>query len=391
MMRYRLLDLLRCIECGGTLACVPHKKSTRVHLDGFPLKTTNQLICKHICGFNLFETDNVNASPHSKCQACYRIEIEEGFLTCQDCGRRYPITAGIPRMLPSAFDTTLREEQSPDPEDSEPLLARKRTQQSFGFEWTAFGDMRQEWEENFWIYLRPLEPEFFRGKIGLDAGCGMGRHLYHATRLDAEMVGLDVSDAVESAYRNTQAFPMAHVVQGDIYHLPFHPSSFDFVYSLGVLHHLPDPEQGFRSLLQMVKPDSTVVVYVYKDFREESLLKYALLQAISQVREITTRMPHRVLYWLCFFGAPLVYLLFVAPSRFLAKFTPTQRLSTRLPFRAYSRYPVRVLHNDLFDRFSAPIENRYTKQEITAWFKRAGLEITYVADRGGWVVFGKTR
>ncbi len=49
-----------------------------------------------------------------------------------------------------------------------------------------------------------------------------------------------------------------HVVQGDLLRPPFptavEDGGFDIVYSIGVLHHLPDPLAGFRSLLRFVRP-----------------------------------------------------------------------------------------------------------------------------------------
>jgi len=84
------------------------------------------------------------------------------------------------------------------------VQAKKRTLSSFSFQWNVFSEMYEVWEENFLDYVHPLQPDFFDGKLGLDAGCGFGRHLYYAAKFGAEMVGLDLSEAVESAYNNTK-------------------------------------------------------------------------------------------------------------------------------------------------------------------------------------------
>jgi len=118
-------------------------------------------------------------------------------------------------------------------------------------------------EENFQDYVYPLTPEFFAGKLGLDAGCGFGRHLHYATRYGAEVVGLDLSEAVLAAYRNNRESSRAHVVQGDIYRPPFARGTFDFIYSIGVLHHLPDPQGGFCALAPYIKPEGTLFAWIY--------------------------------------------------------------------------------------------------------------------------------
>ena len=68
------------------------------------------------------------------------------------------------------------------------------------------------------------------------------------------MVGVDISEAIESTRVNTQGMPNVHLVQADVYHLPFRPGVFDFAYSIGVLHHLPEPEKAFQCVVPLVKP-----------------------------------------------------------------------------------------------------------------------------------------
>src|SRR5208337_3717658 len=69
--------------------------------------------------------------------------------------------------------------------------------------------------------------------------CGMGRFADVATRWGAHVVGIDLSLAAEVAARNL-AGRKATILQADVFHLPFVPESFDFIYSIGVLHHTPD-------------------------------------------------------------------------------------------------------------------------------------------------------
>ena len=77
----------------------------------------------------------------------------------------------------------------------------------------------------------------------------MGRHAVIASQFGAKaVIGLDLGDAVDAAFQNTRHLPGVSIVQGDIYFPPLKDGAFDAAYSLGVLHHLPDPGRGFRAL-----------------------------------------------------------------------------------------------------------------------------------------------
>lgn len=267
--------------------------------------------------------------------------------------------------------------------------ARKAaTAESFGYEWSRFSEMREEWERNFLEYLAPHGPEFFRGKRVLDGGCGSGRHALQAARFGAEVVAVDLGPAVDVALRNTSEFGTVQVIQSDLYQLPFAPESFDFVDSLGVLHHLPDPEVAFRNLLRYLKPGGEVQIYLYWK-PEGQPLKAALLSAASAARRVTTRIPHRLLQALSYPAAWAAFAGDVWPYRVIRRVPGLRGLAEKVPMRQYSDYHFGVCVNDQFDRFSAPIENRYTRAEVEGWLARAGLEDIRVFSNSGWVGSGR--
>jgi hypothetical protein len=75
------------------------------------------------------------------------------------------------------------------------------------------------------------------------------------------------------------------------------------------------------------------------------------------------------------------------------------RLASRLgvqghsswPLFVYTRYPFRVLYNDQFDRFSAPLEKRYDPEDVTALLRAAGLAEVRVWSSFGWMAEGVRR
>jgi SAM-dependent methyltransferase/uncharacterized protein YbaR (Trm112 family) len=329
-------------------------------------------------------------------------DIAEGVLRCRTCRAAYPVIDHIPRMLPDDLAGEMRAlnrafflrhpgllpQAGPAGRVSESAHALRRTFRSFSFQWNTFGDMYGFWEENFLDYVQPLTAEFFPGKLGLDAGCGFGRHLHWATRYGAEMVGLDLSEAVLAASRNNRS-PRTHVVQGDIYRPPFAPGTFDLVYSIGVLHHLPDPEGAFRSLVPYVKPGGALLAWIYGP-------RGGVSEAMTRLlRRFTTRMDYRLLYALCVAIAAGLRVLSHYPYRALSSLSPLAGLARMLPLHDHHRYPFKVVVADAFDRLSVPLVRYYTDDDLRGWLQAAGLVdgqlLRRFRNNESWRVFGRVR
>jgi SAM-dependent methyltransferase len=130
---------------------------------------------------------------------------------------------------------------------------------------------------SFSVGLLPVNREFFKDKVVLEGGCGKGRHTQLAAQFGArDVIGVDLSDAVETAFAATRHLPNAHIVQTDIFNLPF-ARAFDYAFSVGVLHHLPDPRGGFKSLVSKVKPGGHMSAWILR--RREQRVDHALRES----------------------------------------------------------------------------------------------------------------
>src|SRR5215813_3850930 len=304
-------------------------------------------------------------------------------LECRKCDERFPVVNEIPRLLL----TPMREALAGQGPASDSDERQVKTAQSFGYEWTRFPEMYAEWEQSFLNYMYPHGPDFFRGKKVLDAGCGNGRFAHYAARYGAEVWAIDLGPAVEIAKRNTAEIGNVQVVQADLHQPPFALESFDFIYSIGVLHHLPDPEPAFQNLLRYLKPEGEIQIYLYWH-PEGQPIKRALLSMVAATRQVTTRLPLRAVYALAFPAAVAAFTFFVWPYRAL-KAVGLKSIAEKLPMKQYASFPFRVCVNDQLDRFSAPIENRYTRQDVNDWLSRARLEKPKVNPAYGWVGTGR--
>ena len=341
------------------------------------------------------------------CQAGFEAErfagdgedIVDGVLRCQ-CSRAVPIVRGIPRFLDDWdeqfpwFRAQYGERMAQLQADGSVMTndvfqtSQRRTRQSFGYQWKAFGRMVCDFRENFLNYVYPLAPEDFAGRLGLDVGCGFGRHLANAAALGAEMVGVDFSQAIDVAAANTKQLPNVHWIQADLYRLPLCPGTFDIVYSIGVLHHLPDPYRGFQAILPMAKPGGRIAVWLYSTSRQ---VTNAMLES---VRGITRRLPLPVLWALSYTAAIVDWGCFILPYR-LARCVPGLRgVVERLVLpriKIYAAYPFQVAAADWFDRLSAPIRHYYSREDVESWLREAGLVRIHVSPTGlyGWRGLGE--
>lgn len=263
---------------------------------------------------------------------------------------------------------------------------KERTRRSFGYQWTVFGQMSDQFREDFLNYIYPISPDFFTGKRGLDAGCGFGRHLYHAAQFGASMVGLDFSQAITRAREITVGLERVRLIQGDLLQPPFRLASFNFVYSIGVLHHLPDPEAGFRALLPLLRPGGAVFIWVYSKSR------VATNTILEGVRRLTCRLPLAMTRALSLAGALVEWCGFIVPYRVARQlFSAGVDRFILVRVKLYARYPFQVVYTDWFDRLSAPVRHYFDEGDLMSWAARAGLVNVRISPTGlyGWRLYGE--
>jgi SAM-dependent methyltransferase len=297
------------------------------------------------------------------CRAAYPDPGSDGTLACTACGTSITIANGIPRFVTETADDLSR-----------------RTQESFGYEWNEFDDWSASGSTNFADYFDGVDLAALKSATVLDAGCGMGRHARQIAPICGRIVAVDFSRAIEAAARNLQGLENVQCVQADLRALPLADGQFDFVYSLGVLHHLDDTQGVLRHLVEKAKPGGRVRIYLY--WKRHGVAG-VLLGAVTLMRRFTTRMPMRPLKgfsWLVSVGLAGAV---VWPYRLLGRLG--LQPGPQWPLSVYAKYPFEVLYNDQFDRLSAPLEKRYDAGDVRTLLERAGLTDIRVFDRYGWI------
>ncbi len=274
-------------------------------------------------------------------------EIERGNLLCTICKKVFPILHGVPRFVES--DAYAK---------------------SFSYQWNLHRKTQidslaghDESRKAFALKTGFAESDM-KGKLVLDVGCGAGRYMEIAADWGAEVIGVDLSYAVDAAYRNMGRRKGIHVVQADVINLPFRADTFDAIYSVGVLHHTANTRDAFLRLPPLLKPAGVIAVWVYSWAGEYS-------EFLDRLRCITIHLPKPLLYGLCWTGVPILHAMGRLPLLW--------RIVRRIPTSDQGR-GLRWDVLDTFDLYSPRFQWKHTASEVRDWFQKANLdEVTELA------------
>jgi SAM-dependent methyltransferase len=273
-------------------------------------------------------------------------EIMTGALTCALCRTVYPVLRGVPRFV-----------------DGSAYAA------SFGRQWTWFSRVqldsmtrRDESERTFEATTGWSDDDCF-GRLVLDAGVGAGRFAEVVAKKGGEVIGVDLSSAIDAAFGNIGRRPGVHLVQADLFAMPFRDGTFDRAYSIGVLHHTPDPAAAFARVARTVKTGGDLAVYVYARYGPGHRMS-------DRIRTVTTRLPHSVMLAVAALAIPGYY-LYRAPV--LGK-----ALDLVCPISKHPDWRWRWL--DTFDWYTPRFQHKYLYPEVYRWFRDNGLRDVQIFD-----------
>jgi len=259
------------------------------------------------------------------------LRIEGSDLVADGGAERFPVVGGVPRLAGEAYVG------------------------SFGRQWNRYDVARPEEDEATFEAKTGVAPRALAGLRVLDAGCGGGRYARLLGEHGAEVLGVDLSSAVDKAASLCAGLPNVQIVQADLLDLPVAESAFDLVFSIGVLHHSPDPRRAFAEIARRVKPGGRLAVWLYrKNVAPQEWIN-------SGVRALTTRMPARVLEPLC------------AGLGALGSVPVLNRTLNKLVnFSAHPDWTLRVCDN--FDWWAPEHQSHHTMAELRSWFAEEGFE-----------------
>jgi len=252
----------------------------------------------------------------------------------------------------------------------------EKTVRSFGEEWSAYDqsllpeeESARRFDEYFSIFPWNSLPS---GAVGADIGCGSGRWALRVAprvRILHCIAARDQSLAV--ARRNLAGYANCRFHHASVGAIPLPPGSIDFCYTIGVLHHVPDTLAGIRACVALLKPGAPLLLYLYYALENRPFW----FRLIWRITDILRRAIARLPFW---------------PKRVVTEtiaitvYWPLARLSALIEYMggdpaglplSYHRHDsLYTMRTDAFDRFGTRLEQRFSRAQIEAMLRLAGLE-----------------
>ncbi len=266
------------------------------------------------------------------------------------------------------------------------------TVKSFGQEWQKFHHFAEVDLQDFGQkYFRLLhEVDLPKETLVADFGCGSGRWTRFFAPQAGHVVAIDPSAAIFAAAEVLQKIPNISLVNASIEQLPFLEETFDFGFSLGVLHHIPDTPKAMRDCVKTIKKGGFFLCYLYYNLDNRGWGFRALFAGVNLLRRLISSLPAGAKQLICNILALGVYLPLVSLSRLAKSLGVAAKIRAKLPLNAYENSSFYILRNDALDRFGTPLEQRFSKMEIEKMMTVAGLtDIRFSDQVPFWCAIGK--
>ncbi len=301
--------------------------------------------------------------------------VQKGTIKClnEKCGQIYPIVNFVPRFVNGGYYAN-----------------------SFGRQWRTFAktqldegatkESKLRWDSEITWDRKDVS-----GKTIIEFGSGAGRFIDICSKLGAKLaIGIDITDAVDASQENLGDRENIFFIQADIFKPPIKASTIDLGYSIGVLHHTPNPQKAFSKLVRLVNDSGSIALSLYDislyrrpNRNSLKILTMDLLWALNLwraelFRTFTTRLPAGVFLAYCRTVVPILHYLnripFIGKVRYL------------FPCTCYKNLPVDWSMLDTYDTYVTKIVHQYRAKDIFQWFLKEQLwNIVVTNSRAGWV------
>jgi len=252
---------------------------------------------------------------------------------------------------------------------------------SFGEEWLKFQYFSDEMiaicaREYFDLVSKDIVN---KESYVLDIGCGTGRWTKYLSSRVNFIEAVDPSNSIFAADNLLSNIGNVRLTKAGIESIPFNDETFDFVMSIGVLHHTPDPQKALIDCVKKVKKGGHFYCYLYHNLESKNLFAKALFWSGELVRKLVCRLPMSVKALVCDVLAVVVYMPFIFGVRLLM-LLGFKKMALKMPLSAYHNKSFFIIRNDSLDKFGTKLEHRYSKQEIETMMTKAGLQNIIVSD-----------
>lgn len=245
----------------------------------------------------------------------------------------------------------------------------------FGYEWAHYADLKPIYEEQFRRWTPFMNPADWRGLFFVDVGCGMGRNSVWPMRYGAAGgLAVDIDErSLASARRTLADHPTVEVRRCSAYDLT-EERRFDVAFSIGVIHHLEEPDRALAAMVRVVRPGGRVMIWVY-GLENNRWIVHGLTPLR---RALFSRLPIGLTHALSWPPTAVLWLLLRLGLGHIEY------------FRLLRQFDFAHLRSIVFDQMLPAIAHYWSRDEVEALMRRAGLSDVRLAwvNEMSWAAIG---
>jgi len=288
-----------------------------------------------------------------------KVELE--CLTVND--KSYPIINDViilldPALYPESLLKRIKMEKRIIPTSDQEFA--EDIQYTFGEEWQEFSKIMPEHKKEFSQYFDLSNMSDLKNKRICDLGCGIGRWDYFLKDHCKELILVDFSEAIFVARNNLKDADNVLYFMGDLKRLPFRDDFVDFLFSLGVLHHLPG--SALEEVRSLKKYASQILIYLYYALDNRPFYFRVIFMLATRLRLWTASVRNskfrNIFSWV---GVLFFYLSFIILGSILRPLGKSHLVPL---YESYHGKTLERIRQDVYDRFFTRIEQRFTREEI---------------------------
>ncbi|MBF0293067.1 MAG: class I SAM-dependent methyltransferase [Nitrospinae bacterium] len=231
---------------------------------------------------------------------------------------------------------------------------------TFGEEWQRFPDILPEHRKEFEQYFDLVDLSSLGDSLAFDLGCGIGRWSHFIKNHCGQIALVDFSEAIFVARKNLSESDNALFFMGDIKQLPFAPDCADFIFCLGVLHHLPSP--ALSEIRALARFASKILVYLYYALDNRPAHYRIIFQVATVIRQAVCRIRSQA--FRRFFTWMVAVFAYKPLALFGSALAPLG-LQSHVPlYDFYHGKSMERIRQDVYDRFFTRIEQRFSREQI---------------------------
>ena len=213
--------------------------------------------------------------------------------------------------------------------------------------------------------IHPFDLNQIKGKEVMEVGVGAGRISKNLITFDpSKLIGIEPTEAYDVAKKNINS-PYVKILNIKGEDINF-KSEFDYVFSIGVIHHIPKYKDVLKKINQSLKSDGKFIIWVYG--REGNEI---YLFIFNNLRRITVLLPDFILRIISKLLALTTYVY-----GFLCQYI-------NLPLKKYflnffNKFSFKHKCYVIFDQLNPSFAKYFTKQELKDVLNECGFEIDHL-------------